>query len=417
MSRKNDDALFSKEVEKEEESKCLPQYVPWSNPIELCKKKNATLHCDEEKEEIKAADPPGHVPWSKLNAFGARKKDKYNASGDLDINNEIDIENPRASGGGHVVSTSNDLDESPGAAALGNIAYNPDVPEETSNPRTPETVFPGAFRVAGLNQKDGYEDDDELTITIGETGISLEAELVDAEEEEKRLDDKINQALQRERQVVQDQINQTLQRENQQGVVRVGLQEQGVISNTRGMRWKLVGAVLILILILIVVAVVLGIMLRPGDKTSAPTSAPTQAPTTLAPTKAPTTSAQALTELLSSASFDDGEALKNSLTPQYTAMDWLAGNRNFLAYSDQQKIQRYALATLFYSTGGDGWNSTGLWLDDGDECNRWSGIDCTGGAVHFLVFGSNNLQGTIPPEIAMLSDSLGEWLIIEEKTL
>jgi hypothetical protein len=447
MSRKNDEDLFSKEVEEKEESKDPPQYIPWSNPTEVCKKKNATLYYEEKKEEIKAANPPGQAPWSKLNEFWARNEDNNNTAEDLDINNEIDIENQQASGGGLVVSTSNDLDDSPGAAALGNLINNHDVPEETSNPRTPEPVSPGAFRVAGLNHE---AEDDELTITIGELGISAEAELVDAEEEEKRLDDKINQALKRERQLVQDQIDQALQRGGQQGVVGVVLPEPGVISN-RGKRWKLVGAFSILTLILIVVAVVLGIMLRPGDKTSTPTSAPTQAtttleppqapttsaptqapttsaptqapttleptqaPTTSAPTQAPTISALAFTELLSNASSDGGEALRNSSTQQAAAMEWLAGNENLSNYSAQQKIQRYALATLFYTTSGNNWSSSGLWLDDGEECGRWYGLECTSaGAVRRIALSSYNLRGTIPPEIGMFSDSLGE-LIIEAK--
>jgi len=133
---------------------------------------------------------------------------------------------------------------------------------------------------------------------------------------------------------------------------------------------------------------------------------------------------QHLTDLLTSVSPDGGAALKTPSTPQNNALNWLAGNANLDAYSDDKKIQRYILATLYFSTRGDDWiNNTG-WLSDSDECDDWyNEADesfCSNGAVVELDFyrdihanpnPSNNLDGSLPVELALLSNSLGESLL------
>jgi hypothetical protein len=130
---------------------------------------------------------------------------------------------------------------------------------------------------------------------------------------------------------------------------------------------------------------------------------------------------------LSSVSSDGGEALRNSSTPQSMAFNWTVTNNALLRPdSDEQIIQRYALATLFYSTHGDNWTENENWLDDGSECGRWEtssyySDDGDGGVplvctaaneVSELDLGYNNLQGRLPPEIGLLS-KLGEYNVID----
>jgi hypothetical protein len=235
-----------------------------------------------------------------------------------------------------------------------------------------ERVFPGAFREGGLNNEDEDEEDERTIQTTTEPPIppTLSAELVDAGEEERCRQDEINQAfqkaLQRERQLVQNQINQALQRERHQAVVAEVIPEvvpeviPEVVSK-RDKRWKFVGA--FLLLVLIVMGVVLGIMLHPNPETLIPQNSTTPEPTTLEPTtpesttQAPTSELQSLSEFLSSVSSDGGEALRNPSTPQYEALAWLAGNANLASYTGQEKIQRYALATLYYNTKGESLDS------------------------------------------------------------
>lgn len=128
---------------------------------------------------------------------------------------------------------------------------------------------------------------------------------------------------------------------------------------------------------------------------------------------------QELVQLLSSVSFDGGTALQTPSTPQNHAAIWLANNTNLDAYSDAKKIQRYVLATLFFSTNGDGWDNNTGWLTDEDECswyNKANEAFCVNGSILELdmidVDKGNNLVGTIPNELALLSTSVGESFLI-----
>jgi hypothetical protein len=172
----------------------------------------------------------------------------------------------------------------------------------------------------------------------------------------------------------------------------------------------------VVILLVLAVAVVISVMLLGQDDNSPEDGSPMPAPTILVP--------MGLTDLLSSVSFDRGAALSNPLTPQYSALIWLANNTNLDMYLNKQKIQRYALATFYYSTNGDKWNNKSGWLSDADECewynsesfNDLGGSFCHDGEVVRLVMvevdpvSGNNLDGTIPNEIALISNSLGELL-------
>jgi hypothetical protein len=127
---------------------------------------------------------------------------------------------------------------------------------------------------------------------------------------------------------------------------------------------------------------------------------------------------QDLVDLLSLVSFDTGAALQAPSTPQNNALLWLSNNINLDAYSDEKRIQRYALATFFYSTNGDNWKRNAGWITDVDECdwyNRANNLLCVDGSVVQLEFcdrstkSGNHVIGTIPNELTLLSDSLGKF--------
>ena len=156
--------------------------------------------------------------------------------------------------------------------------------------------------------------------------------------------------------------------------------------------------------------------------TDAPsTLEPTPSPGTVGPTTAPTRSVfeTELFKLLESASTDYGAALRRFNSPQQRAFLWLLKDANLGNYSNDRKLQRYALATLYYSTNGDEWSENLYWLSEEDECLWFTNQSFAGYPVCEISQGSdrrkalinldlsfNNLKGTIPPEVGLLSGLL-----------
>lgn len=109
-------------------------------------------------------------------------------------------------------------------------------------------------------------------------------------------------------------------------------------------------------------------------------------------------------------------ALANVTSPQRAAFRWLQSSVNAQISSDDQLLQRYALASLFYATQGSQWKSTVSWLSEEDECLWYTtsdaGVLCDSkGRLTEINLESNNLQGTLPMEIGLLADSLGTFHI------
>lgn len=107
--------------------------------------------------------------------------------------------------------------------------------------------------------------------------------------------------------------------------------------------------------------------------------------------------------------------LKNPFSPQAKALKWVEGYPHFRAIRRWRKRQLMALATFFYSTGGSlHWQDDAKrdWLSTkSHECN-WQGDvlfkpECSKkklkGRYTRLEIGMNNLQGTLPPELSLLS--------------
>ncbi len=67
-------------------------------------------------------------------------------------------------------------------------------------------------------------------------------------------------------------------------------------------------------------------------------------------------------------------------------------------------IERDALIALYDSTNGATWSDSTGWLGAvGTECT-WYGVFCSNGSVIWLYLGSNQLSGSIPPELGDLSE-------------
>ena len=120
-----------------------------------------------------------------------------------------------------------------------------------------------------------------------------------------------------------------------------------------------------------------------------------------------------LMNLLASVSQDGGAALQDENSPQRAALEWLRSPLNNAFLSDERLIQRYALVTFYYATNGEDWKSSFLWLTSADECiwftsSKSNTICDKDGRIVELDLRENNLLGSLPAEISLLSDTLGE---------
>mmetsp|Transcript_20352 Transcript_20352/g.48391 ORF Transcript_20352/g.48391 Transcript_20352/m.48391 type:complete len:551 (+) Transcript_20352:425-2077(+) len=122
----------------------------------------------------------------------------------------------------------------------------------------------------------------------------------------------------------------------------------------------------------------------------------------------------------------NSSSLTDITTPQGLATFWILDQDEFQACPDDPKlVQRWALAVMYYSTEGDFWDEcfdgdvncgivdeTRPEFDGADpflapvnECT-WAGITCnsTTLCVTRIEFELNNLAGTIPTELGLLTD-------------
>uniref|UniRef100_A0A7S3L6V9 L domain-like protein n=1 Tax=Amphora coffeiformis TaxID=265554 RepID=A0A7S3L6V9_9STRA len=131
---------------------------------------------------------------------------------------------------------------------------------------------------------------------------------------------------------------------------------------------------------------------------------PTIAPDTLSPTGP--ASNRAIGSFRESLPPYTQKSLEDATSPQSSALSWLLSSADEDRYSDLRLVQRFVLATLYFSTNGERWYDNDGWLSDANECD-WSteAFDiCTGQVYQYLILSERNLVGTLPKEIAMLTN-------------
>jgi Leucine-rich repeat (LRR) protein len=167
-----------------------------------------------------------------------------------------------------------------------------------------------------------------------------------------------------------------------------------------GTRMKVFLVILILSVIGLIVGVVVGFTLKSSSGiAAAPTSSPTQV---LSNVEFFTT--VRLPEILSASSKD---ALSNPNSPQAKAMRWIESIPLHEDLSEGRLIQRFALACIYFSTGGENWSENDSWLSDADECSWFSTSDHTicseeGFYIH-LELEETGLHDQLPQELSFLS--------------
>jgi hypothetical protein len=134
-----------------------------------------------------------------------------------------------------------------------------------------------------------------------------------------------------------------------------------------------------------------------------------------------------LLQLLSTVSPDSLAVLGDESSPQFQAFAWLTADPEYPAFSVDRVVQRWVLATLYFSTLGDSWDtarrlssqntlSFASWLSEENEC-LWYSTDpedvCDEeGHIVAIHLENSGLEGTIPLEVMLLSDSLGTYVYV-----
>lgn len=163
------------------------------------------------------------------------------------------------------------------------------------------------------------------------------------------------------------------------------------------------------------------------EPTIAPTDPPSVQTTTLSPTDVapvlgsltPTTQYQGyVVSLLPNYTLP---SLEDPVSPQSLALEWLVSGHQYhqLAnLTDDRILQRFALASLYYSTNGKGWRWARYWLSnhnaDVGECDWFSYYEIIdsndptpicddAGRIERLALNENIMIGTLPKEVALLT--------------
>jgi Leucine-rich repeat (LRR) protein len=176
-----------------------------------------------------------------------------------------------------------------------------------------------------------------------------------------------------------------------------------------------------------------GVCRRRQESTSASVS-PTVSPWTIQTTAPPSTAA--LIDFVNNITLSGRTivATSNATNAEDLALQWLVTNhatswRPNTTANRQRLQQRYSLATLWFSnalhgrTAHDPWYNTSNWLTGVDEC-QWYGVTCRDSltvtenatdrpttssdntkddVVVHLQLDTNNLHGTIPPDLGLLN--------------
>lgn len=142
-----------------------------------------------------------------------------------------------------------------------------------------------------------------------------------------------------------------------------------------------------------------------------PVPAPTSAPVEVAPEEVSNGSRREdITQILEANPAIDAMSYINTNTPQQKALNWLVDVDTFRG--EDSVSHRYALAAIYFSTGGklsgttpdNSWTNDDGWMTGTSFCN-WYGVECADNRVVKLILSENNLKGVMAAEIGAL-DSL-----------
>jgi hypothetical protein len=113
--------------------------------------------------------------------------------------------------------------------------------------------------------------------------------------------------------------------------------------------------------------------------------------------------------LLPASSFE--QATLDPLSPQGRALQWLESDVLTSKMLGWRMLQRFSLAVIYFALNGEHWFNHSAWISSQDEC-AWfrateyllDGDPCdSSGQFVFLGLPDNNVSGSIPPELSLLT--------------
>ncbi|CAB9508260.1 leucine rich repeat [Seminavis robusta] len=181
----------------------------------------------------------------------------------------------------------------------------------------------------------------------------------------------------------------------------------------------LVGFVMLLFMGLVVVAVVVGIAATrgPGEST-APPSTSTLSPTELL--ESPTA-----LQLLDDLDLPSTTVITIANHPESAprlAFEWLLSDPFLPSLTDAKKVQRFALASLYFATQGSHWDENSGWLNHRENECSWYYSDSEPcfmeeNIVTSVALPGNHLNGTIPQELMLLNSADFSYLDLSHNLL
>jgi len=130
--------------------------------------------------------------------------------------------------------------------------------------------------------------------------------------------------------------------------------------------------------------------------TESPTSMPTRMPTYV-PTESPTGSFAA--QVLQQVAYDPN-LLYNPRTSEGQAFA-IVTKENL--GNPTEIIQRYSLLAFYFAANGDDWVLNEGWKSQAPDTCSWQGMNCQNGVVKGISLSNNNLMGTLPNDICLLT--------------
>ena len=304
-------------------------------------------------------------------------------------------------------------------------------------PESTLVVVPGAVMVGPSND---VEDDTHVNESEDVSGLPILAHLAPDVEAlmEERLAARVPQVLEERRRQEMIQAN-NVPLVNDDDVIVAVVDEVKTVPLHEGVKKRSIGMIAIVLVLLIVVGMVVYFLLRDNkvDDTSQEEAQAEDTPKgpTVSQTDAPSFSPLPLDPLVEELKFWIAPTAKDLLpfsdpsSPQSQALAWLQDDPITLSPGRLTRIvlERYVLAVFYYSTSGP--SSRYDYLSRDDVCtwntgipaiiyrDHFYGISCIGDgeSVDGLALMDNNLRGTLPWELALLTNL--QFMIFDQNGL